>query len=131
MSRFSDITYHEDTQTVDIGTGLVWDDVYAALAPHGVNVVGGRVPGVGVAGFSLGGGEFYCLSIGCTAHKARYAHRSGYSWLTNQYGLTVDNIVSAEIVLPSGTVTTVDSTTPDLLFALKVATFISDVLSLI
>lgn len=30
--------------------------VYAALAPYGVNVVGGRVSGVGVAGFTLGGG---------------------------------------------------------------------------
>ena len=57
MYRFSEVVYHEDAQTADIGTGLVWDDVYAALEPQGVNVVGGRVTGVGVAGFSLGGGR--------------------------------------------------------------------------
>jgi len=57
MYRFSEVTYDEDAQTATIGTGLIWDDVYAALAPHNVNVVGGRVTGVGVAGFTLGGGE--------------------------------------------------------------------------
>lgn len=57
MSRFSGVTYHANSQTVDVGSGLIWDDVYAALEPYGVNVVGGRVTGIGVAGFSLGGGE--------------------------------------------------------------------------
>ena len=57
MSQFKEVTYHPENQTVDIGAGLLWDDVYAALEPHGVNVVGGRVSGVGVAGLSLGGGE--------------------------------------------------------------------------
>jgi FAD/FMN-containing dehydrogenase len=41
--------YNPGSQTADIGAGLVWDDVYAALEPHGVNVVGGRTTGVGVA----------------------------------------------------------------------------------
>ena len=56
MYRFSDVVYNSGPQTVDYGTGLIWDDVYAALEPYGVNIVGGRVSGVGVAGFSLGGG---------------------------------------------------------------------------
>ena len=56
MFRFSEVNYDAEAQTVDVGAGLVWDDVYAALEPFGVNVVGGRVTGVGVAGFSLGGG---------------------------------------------------------------------------
>ena len=56
MSRFSDVIYDSEAQTVVIGAGLVWDDVYAALEPHGVNVVGGRISGVGVAGLTLGGG---------------------------------------------------------------------------
>lgn len=56
MSRFSEVTYDASSQTATIGAGLIWDDVYAALAPLGVNVVGGRVTGVGVAGFTLGGG---------------------------------------------------------------------------
>ena len=56
MSRFSNVDYDSNSQTVTYGTGLIWDDVYQALEPFGVNVVGGRVTGVGVAGFSLGGG---------------------------------------------------------------------------
>lgn len=56
MSRFSEINYDPSTQTVEVGAGLVFDDVYAALEPHGVNVVGGRVNGIGIAGFTLGGG---------------------------------------------------------------------------
>jgi FAD/FMN-containing dehydrogenase len=56
MSRFSAVTYDPAEQTATIGAGLIWDDVYAALEPYGVNVVGGRVSGVGVAGFTLGGG---------------------------------------------------------------------------
>ncbi|EED78329.1 predicted protein [Postia placenta Mad-698-R] len=63
MSRFSGVTYHSDSQTVDIGSGLIWDDVYAALEPYGVNVVGGRVTGVGVAGFTLGGVMAYQLVL--------------------------------------------------------------------
>lgn len=57
MYRFSEIDYNEAEQTVTLGAGLIWDDVYAALEPHGVNVLGGRVTGLGVAGFTLGGGE--------------------------------------------------------------------------
>ncbi len=58
MYRFSQVEYDAVAQTVAIGTGLIWDDVYAALDPLGVNVVGGRVAGVGVAGFALGGGQY-------------------------------------------------------------------------
>lgn len=58
MSRFSDVVYDSTAQTATIGAGLIWDNVYMALEPHGVNVVGGRVSGVGVAGFTLGGGIF-------------------------------------------------------------------------
>lgn len=99
MSRFSGVTYHSDSQTVDIGSGLIWDDVYAALEPYGVNVVGGRVTGVGVAGFTLGG---------------------GFSFLSNQYGLTVDTVMAYQLVLPNGTISDIiASSNPDLFFALK------------
>jgi len=43
MSRFSNMTYYEVNQTVDIGAGLTWDDVYKFLQPYCVSVVGGRV----------------------------------------------------------------------------------------
>ncbi|CCO33555.1 hypothetical protein BN14_07638 [Rhizoctonia solani AG-1 IB] len=106
LFKFSQVTYHPaplaadgSVGTVDIGSGLVWDSVYAALEPHGVNVVGGRVTGVGVGGFTLGG---------------------GYSWLSNQYGLTIDTVTAFEVVLPNGTVTTATETTnSDLFFGLK------------
>ena len=57
MTRFSNVTLSDDTKTVDVGAGVVWDDVYDALDGTGVNVVGGRVSGVGAAGFLLGGGK--------------------------------------------------------------------------
>ena len=54
---------------------------------------------LGVGGLSLGG---------------------GYSWKTNQYGLTIDTIVSFELVLPSGDQLLVTNTSnPDLFFGLK------------
>ena len=63
MYRFSAFNYNAAAQTVEIGSGLIWDDVYAALAPYNVNVVGGRVTGVGVAGFTLGGGKRRALLV--------------------------------------------------------------------
>ena len=59
MTRFNDIVIREDCQTVEIGAGLTWTDVYKYLVPKGLNVVGGRLDGVGVAGLTLGGGECY------------------------------------------------------------------------
>jgi FAD/FMN-containing dehydrogenase len=72
--------------------------VYSALQGTGVSVVGGRVSGPGTGGFLLGG---------------------GFSWLTQQYGLTADTAVSYNLVLPNGTATVVDKTNSDLFFALK------------
>lgn len=57
MTRFNQVTYSASAGTVEIGTGLIWDDVYGALEQYNVNIVGGRVSGVGVAGFTLGGGK--------------------------------------------------------------------------
>ncbi|KAK7023515.1 hypothetical protein VNI00_016733 [Paramarasmius palmivorus] len=99
MLRFNDLEYNESQSTVKIGAGLAWDEVYARLQPYGVKVLGGRAPGVGVAGFLLGG---------------------GYTYFTDQYGLAVDNIVSHELVLPNGTfVEASEQVNPDLFFALK------------
>ena len=155
MYRFSDVKYDAASQTAEIGAGLIWDDVYAALEPHGVNVVGGRVTGVGVAGFTLGGGTSFLSFLDCVSYPCGLVYiviqailrvyklyhgtlflllwikklifyfycdlALGYSWLTNQYGLTVDNVVGFELVLPSGDVTKVtQDSNPDLFFALKV-----------
>ncbi|KAG6908539.1 hypothetical protein DXG01_004310 [Tephrocybe rancida] len=99
MSRFSEVTYDPSSETAVIGGGLVWDEVYAALAPYHVSIAGGRKAGVGVAGFTLGG---------------------GYSWLTNQYGLAVDTVVAYELVKPTGDIVTVtQESDPGLFFGLK------------
>jgi len=57
MTRFNEIKVDSTCGTVEVGAGLTWDQVYAALEPTGMNVVGGRMPGIGVAGLILGGGE--------------------------------------------------------------------------
>ena len=56
MVRLNQVVLSSDKSTVRIGTGLTWADVYEKLQGTGVNVVGGRVPGPGVGGYTLGGG---------------------------------------------------------------------------
>ncbi|KAI0260018.1 hypothetical protein BC834DRAFT_589028 [Gloeopeniophorella convolvens] len=98
MARFRDITVNATANIVELGPALTWDEVYTALEPTGVNVIGGRIPGVGVGGLLLGG---------------------GYSFRSSQFGLGVDNILGLEVVLPNGTITTVTSEDEDLWFALR------------
>ncbi|KAK0199361.1 FAD dependent oxidoreductase [Desarmillaria ectypa] len=99
MKRFNEVTYDSTTHTAVIGAGNIWDDVYEILNSQGINVLGGRVSGIGVAGFTLGG---------------------GYSWLTNQHGLAIDNVVAYELVMPNGTIATAtEGSDPDLFFSLK------------
>ncbi|KAI0260037.1 FAD dependent oxidoreductase [Gloeopeniophorella convolvens] len=98
MARFRDITVNSNAGTVELGPGLTWDEVYTALEPAGVNVIGGRIPGVGVGGVLLG---------------------AGYSYISSQFGLGIDNIVAIEVVLPNGTFTTVTSGDEGLWFALR------------
>ncbi|KAL1869379.1 hypothetical protein Daus18300_005591 [Diaporthe australafricana] len=101
--RMKQINLSEDKSTVEIGMGLTWAEVYKGLSDEGVNVVGGRVSGPGVGGLTLGG---------------------GFSWKTNQFGLTCDTAKVYNVVLPifvqNGTITTASaSTNTDLFFALK------------
>ena len=42
LSRFNEIKVNGASETVEVGAGLIWDQVYAALEPAGLNVVGGR-----------------------------------------------------------------------------------------
>ncbi|KAI0337351.1 FAD dependent oxidoreductase [Trametopsis cervina] len=99
MKRFNKISYDKKSNTVDIGAGTIWDDVYKYLQPLNVNVVGGRISGVGVPGFLLGG---------------------GYSCLTNAHGLAIDNIVGFELVVPSGQILEVNAKShPDLFWGLQ------------
>ncbi|KAI9449853.1 FAD-binding domain-containing protein [Lactarius psammicola] len=98
MTRFNSVELNNATGTVDAGSGVTWDQVYVALGSTGLNVIGGRIPTVGVSGLTLGG---------------------GFAFMTNQYGLTVDNMAGYELVLPNGTITNVTQRNKDLWFALR------------
>ncbi|KAH9042476.1 FAD-binding domain-containing protein [Lactarius pseudohatsudake] len=98
LARFNETKVNYKDGTVEVGAGLTWDQVYTALDSTGVNVIGGRIPGIGVAGLTLGG---------------------GYSYKSSQYGLAIDNVASYELVLPNGTITTVTSQNKDLWFGLR------------
>nr|QTE75996.1 ZopR4 [Diffractella curvata] len=99
LIRLRQVVFSADKSTVEIGMGITWAEVYQILDGTGYNVVGGRTFGPGVGGFTLGG---------------------GYSWKTNQYGLTCDTVRSYNLVLPNGTITTASKRiNPDLFFALK------------
>ncbi|WP_433560887.1 FAD-binding oxidoreductase [Nocardia sp. CA-151230] len=85
--------------TAVIGAGTRLMDVYSALAQAGRCLPAGSCPTVGIAGLTLGGG------VGVLAGK---------------YGLTCDNLVSAQVVTADGTVRTASATSePDLFWALR------------
>lgn len=98
VSRLSDVKVEAGAlATAGSGTRLI--DFYNALAPHGVAVPGGSCPTVGLAGLALGGG----LGV-----------------LDRKFGLTCDNLVSAEVVLASGEVVTCSTAAhEDLFWALR------------
>jgi len=50
----------------------------------------------------------------------------GYSWKTNEYGLTVDTVTEFHLVSPNGTQMVVTEKDKDLWFALKVCLNTSD-----
>jgi FAD/FMN-containing dehydrogenase len=82
MTRLNQVKYNETEETVQVGAGCLFCEVYNHILPLGRNIVGGAsIPGVGVGGWLLGG---------------------GYSLKTNQYGLGIDNIKEIQIVLPKG-----------------------------
>lgn len=118
MTRFNSVVFHPGNKTADVGAGLVWDDAYAALEPFNVTVVGGRISGIGVAGFALGGGQ-------SPVSSAFFRHLYlpiGYSYLTNEFGLAMDNIVALEVALPDGQVLTINKqSNADLFSSVKVS----------
>lgn len=80
-----------------IGGGCLWSDVDVIGAEHGLATVGGTVADTGVGGLTLGG---------------------GYGWLSSQHGLTIDCLISAQIVLANGEVLRASETeNPDLFWA--------------
>lgn len=118
MYRFADVTYDNVIQTATIGAGMIWDDVYAALKPYGMNVAGGRVLGIGVASFTLGGGKLV-VHVCWGRSDGRSHGRIGHSWHANQYGLAIDTVDAFELVLPNGTVTDITASQADLFFCIQ------------
>lgn len=47
LARFTNISFNAEQNTVTLGMGLTWDQVYEALEPLGIMVAGGRVDFVG------------------------------------------------------------------------------------
>jgi FAD/FMN-containing dehydrogenase len=92
---------HVDTRhrTVTVGAGAQLIDVYAALAAHGLTIPAGSCPSVGIAGHALGGG------MGLAGR---------------QFGLTADNLLSAQIVTADGRLHTANAKSDrDLYWALR------------
>jgi FAD/FMN-containing dehydrogenase len=98
-TRMNDVTVDPAERTARAGAGARWSDVIAAAAPHGLTGLHGFSPGVGVAGYVLGG---------------------GLGWLARRYGLASDHVRSFEVVTADGERRHVDSRRePDLFWALR------------
>ncbi|KAL4912711.1 hypothetical protein BDW62DRAFT_216090 [Aspergillus aurantiobrunneus] len=85
IKRLDQVVYNPDDHSAVVGPGLVWEEAQRALddVNSGRAVVGGRMGGVGVGGYLLGG---------------------GLSFLSSQYGWAANNIINIEVVLANGTV---------------------------
>jgi FAD/FMN-containing dehydrogenase len=85
--------------TVRVQGGATWADVDHAGYPFGLTVPSGFISTTGVGGLTLGGGLGY---------------------LTRLSGLTIDNLISAEMVLADGSVITTSADQhPDLFWAIR------------
>ena len=87
------------SRRVRAGGGAIWRSVDAASAAHRLAMPGGTFDTTGVAGLTLGGGIGHLIGL---------------------HGLTLDNLVSAEVVLADGSVVTASKTAePELFWVLR------------
>jgi FAD/FMN-containing dehydrogenase len=79
--------------------GVTWAELNRETQLHGLAVTGGVVSTTGIAGLTLGG---------------------GLGWTMARYGLSTDNLLSAEVVTADGRVLTASETeNPDLFWGLR------------
>jgi FAD/FMN-containing dehydrogenase len=81
LSRMRGVRVDPGTSTARAEGGATWGDFNAATYPFGLATTGGIISTTGVAGLTLGGGIGY---------------------LTRGFGLSLDNLVSADVVTADG-----------------------------
>jgi FAD/FMN-containing dehydrogenase len=99
LSPIKEIDVDPKARTVRVGGGCTWGEVDGATNEHGLATPSGIISTTGVGGLTLGG---------------------GLGHLTRKYGLSIDNLLEAEIVLASGeTVRASADDNPDLFWAIR------------
>jgi FAD/FMN-containing dehydrogenase len=99
LSLMRNVEVDPDARTVRVGGGCTWAEVDRATGEHGLATPSGIISTTGVGGLTLGG---------------------GIGHLTRKYGLTVDNLLEAEMVLADGQVVRTNSSEyPDLFWAIR------------
>ncbi len=99
LAGLKSIKVDPGARTVRVGGGCTWGEVDAATGVHGLATPSGIISTTGVGGLTLGGGLGY---------------------LTRKCGLTIDNLLEAEVVLASGESVRASATeNPDLFWAIR------------
>lgn len=81
LSSMKAIAVDPDRRSARAEGGVLWRDLDGATQTHGLATTGGTVSNTGIGGLTLGG---------------------GLGWLMGKHGLTIDNLISAEVVTADG-----------------------------